>query len=59
VRAAPLVAEGEDGQALPMDSAISQLYLTKGDLSPNFPPLKSRALGCRHAHRDSARRMWA
>ena len=22
------------------------------DLSPNFPPLKSRVLGCRHTHRD-------
>jgi hypothetical protein len=23
-----------------------------GDLSPSFPPLKSRVRGCRHAHRD-------
>jgi hypothetical protein len=26
--------------------------LVDSDLPPNFPPLKSRVLGCRHAHRD-------
>ena len=26
------------------------------DLSPNFPPLKSRVLGCRYAHRDGVSR---
>jgi integrase len=28
------------------------LDATAIDLSPNFPPLKSRVRGCRHAHRD-------
>jgi autotransporter passenger strand-loop-strand repeat protein len=32
-------------------------YVTSGgDLPPNFPPLKSRVLGCRHAHRDGVSR---
>jgi hypothetical protein len=26
------------------------------DLSPNFPPVRSRVLGCRHAHRDGVSR---
>ncbi len=26
------------------------------DLPPNFPPLKSRVLCCRHAHRDGVSR---
>src|SRR5437660_8739099 len=26
------------------------------DLSPKFPPVRSRVLGCRHAHRDGVSR---
>jgi hypothetical protein len=34
------------------DDKTHEIEFVAGDLPPNFPPLKSRVLGCRHAHRD-------
>jgi hypothetical protein len=36
----------------PTFSHYRQVLRAVADLSPDFPPVRSRALGCRHAHRD-------
>jgi hypothetical protein len=36
----------------PTFSHYRQVLRAVADLSLDFPPVRSRALGCRHAHRD-------
>ena len=36
----------------PLHMTVTTWPAIGGDVSPKFPPLRSRVLGCRHAHRD-------
>jgi hypothetical protein len=44
--------DGYDDPLLNRQRLQAATNATEFDLPPNFPPLKSRVLGCRHAHRD-------